>query len=71
MRDAAMDLPVDDQRIDQGAGILQRDIAQDAHLAGLDIDLDLGGVARIGVGERVGAEMAGSCSPGSMPGGNA
>ena len=54
---AAVHLAVDHHRIDQHAGILQREIAQDAHFAGLDVDLDLGDVAGIGIGERIGAPV--------------
>ena len=57
VRDAAMDLAVDDHRIDQVSGILQRVILDDAHLAGLHVDLDLGHVAAVGVGQIVDAEL--------------
>ena len=57
-------LAVDHHRIDQRAGILQRDIAQDAHAAGLDIDLDLGDVTGIGIGERIGAPVDVGVEPG-------
>ena len=55
VRDAAVDLALDHHRIDQHAGVLHRDVAQDFHLAGLDVDLDLGDVAGVGVGQRIGA----------------
>ena len=47
MRNAAVDLALDDLRIDPAAGILDRDIAQDGDAAGLDVDLDLDDVAGI------------------------
>src|SRR5580704_3166722 len=45
--DAAMDLALDDLRIDPAAGILDRDIAQDGDAAGLDINLDFDDVAGV------------------------
>ena len=71
--DAAMHLAVGDHRVDQEAGVLDRDEALDPHAAGLDIDLDHRRVAGVGIGARrvVGGEghqariLRGSRSDGS------
>jgi len=43
--DAALDLPLDIGGVDRGADILRGDKAQDRHLAGLGIDLDIAELA--------------------------
>jgi len=48
--DAAMGLPLDQERVDHGAEIIDRAVARDADGAGLGVDLDLGDVAAIGKG---------------------
>ena len=50
--DAAMHLPVGDQRIDDAAGILDRKKALDPNASRLDVDFDLRHVT--GIGERAG-----------------
>ena len=45
LRDAAMDLAVDDQRIHRAADVVDRDIIDHAHHAGVGIDLDLADMA--------------------------
>ena len=57
MRDAAAHLAVDHHRIDQGSGVLQRHVVEEPDAAGLEVDLDLGDVAGIGIGERIGAPI--------------
>ena len=52
VRDAADELALDDHRIDDAAAVVDHDIAQDAHAAGLDVDLDLDGMAANAIGER-------------------
>ena len=49
---AADDLAFDDHWIDQAAGVVDHDVAQDADTAGFDIDLDFDGMAAKPVGER-------------------
>src|SRR5260370_39428613 len=63
MGDAAMDLAVYDQRIDQRSGVLQRHVTQDADLAGLGVHLDLSGMARVGISARIGADITGVLLP--------
>ena len=43
-----MDLALEQQRIDDDAGIVDADVARDPHVAGVGIDLDLADVAAIG-----------------------
>ena len=50
LRGAAMDLAIDDHRIDDAADIVDRDIALYAHRAELGIDLDLGRRGAVGIG---------------------
>jgi hypothetical protein len=45
-----MRLPVDQQRIDDGAEIIDERIADDLDYSGLGVDLDLGDMAAIGEG---------------------
>ena len=52
--DAAVNLAVDDGRIDDGAEIVDRDVARDTHRARVRFDLDFGDVATIGVGSAAG-----------------
>ena len=54
MRDAAGDLPVDDQGIDDGAAILDHRVIEDFDRPGLGIDGDHGGVG--GIGEDAGGD---------------
>ena len=49
--DAAVDLPVDDQRIDDGATVVDCDVPDKASVAGLRVDLDDGGVRAARPGE--------------------
>ena len=51
MRGAADELPLDDHRIDDPAAVVDHDVAQDAHAAGLDVHLDLDGMASATIGE--------------------
>ena len=47
LRDAARDLPLDDVGVDHRAAVLAHDVAEELHLAGVDVDLagaDVGGV---------------------------
>ena len=53
MREAAVDLPVDDHRIDQLAAVLDDHIAEDFHVSGFRIDRDHGGVRGIAEGAGV------------------
>src|SRR5262249_17269010 len=53
LREPAVDLPVDDHRIDQLAAILDDDIAKDFHVSGFRIDRDHGGVRGIAEGAAV------------------
>ena len=56
MGDAAVDLALDDQRIDAAACILDRDIARNRDAAGLDVDFDLDDVTGVAIGELVDAK---------------
>jgi len=51
--DAADDLAFNDHRIDHVSAIVHHHIAQDFHVAGLDIDLDLGHMGAIGIGRLI------------------
>ena len=51
LRDAALDLPLDDHRIDHGADVVHAPVAEDVDLAGVAIDLDLAGVRAVAPGE--------------------
>src|SRR5262249_51939519 len=51
--DAAVNLTVDNHRIDQPAGILNRDVAENAHASGFGVDLYLGHMASVRVCELV------------------
>jgi hypothetical protein len=53
---------VDDQRIEDRAAVFDDDVANDLHLAGLDVDLDH--VGRIGVRERRRLVSHGDLEPG-------
>ena len=57
MRDAADELALDDQRIDDPAAVVDHDVAQDADAAGLDVDLDLDRVTAAAIGQRVRQEV--------------
>ena len=57
MRDSAAYLALDDHRIDQDPGVLQGDVIDQLHPAGFGIDLDLGDMASIGIGQRIGAPV--------------
>jgi hypothetical protein len=46
LRDPTLDLPLDIGRVDRAADILGRDKAQDRHLAGLGVDLDVAELGR-------------------------
>src|SRR5262249_57449147 len=48
----ADELSLDDHGIDDPTAVVDDDIAQDAHAAGLDIHLDLDGMAPAAIGER-------------------
>ena len=67
MRDASACLSIHHHRIDLHAVIMQRDIAQDAHTAGFNIHLYLGGVAGIGIGEMIAAKRGERFQPGREP----
>ena len=65
MGDAALDLPLAQERVQHGADIVDRDVAGEPHLAGLSIDLDLGKVRAAGKGRRtVRAEIGPLGEPG-------
>ena len=49
LRDAAMDLAVDDQRIDRAADVVDRDIIDQRHFSRIGIDLDFADMRAIGV----------------------
>ena len=49
LRGAAVDLAVDDHRVDQDAGVFHHDVVEDFDAAGFRIDRDHGGVGRAGV----------------------
>src|SRR5262249_55248020 len=51
VRGAADELPLDDHRIDDPAAVVDQDVAQDAHAAGLDVHLYLDGMASSTIGE--------------------
>ena len=40
LRDPAVHLPVDDRRVDHGADVVDRDVAEQARVARLGVDLD-------------------------------
>ena len=48
LRDAAVDLALEQERVEHPAGVVARDLAQVAHLARLGVDLDHGDVAAEG-----------------------
>ena len=50
LRDAAVDLALEQERVEHPPGVVARDLAQVAHLAGLRVDLDHGDVAAEGEG---------------------
>src|SRR3954470_24576522 len=50
LRDAAVDLSFDEERIDDGAEVVDADVALDADDAGLRIYLDLADMAAVGIG---------------------
>ena len=52
VRDAADELTLDDHRIDGSAAVVDHDVAQDAHAAGPDVDLDLHSVTAKAIGQR-------------------
>src|SRR5262249_30824947 len=52
VRSAADELPLAYHRMDDAAAIVDHDVAQDAHAAGLDVHLDLDGVASSAISER-------------------
>ena len=63
--DAAMDLPLAQQRVQHRADIVDRDIAGELHLAGLGVDLDLGEMRAARKGRRaVRAEIGALGEPG-------
>ena len=51
LRDAAVDLPIDDHRIDDGADVVDRPETDQLDLAGIRIDLDLADVGAVAEGE--------------------
>ena len=55
LHDAAADLLVDELRVDYGAAILDAPVFDQLHLAGLDVDLEIGGLHAVGESERPGA----------------
>ena len=59
LRDAAMDLTLEADRVHHRADIVDDDVADDLQGAGIGVDLDLTDVAAIGVGVVVGGEGAG------------
>ncbi len=63
MRRAADDLALDDHRIDDAAAVVDDDVAQNAHAAGLDVDLDLDRVAAAAIGERARQEALHAFEP--------
>ena len=63
MRDAAVNLALDDHRIDAAAGVLHRDIAQDRDPAGFDIDLNLDDMTGIGISKLIDAESRARFKP--------
>ncbi len=56
VHDTAMDLSCDDERIDKLAAILQRNVAQDAHLSRFGIDLNLADMKAVRIGQGIGPE---------------
>ena len=64
VRRAADELSFHDHRIDDAAAVVDHDIAQDAHAAGLDIDLDLDRMAAAAIGQRVRQEALHAFEPG-------
>ena len=68
--DAAMELAVDQQRVDHVPDIVDRGIAHEVDRAGLLVDLDLADVAAVGIGARAAREGAGLEQSGLAPGGS-
>ena len=64
MRCAAGELSFHDHRIDDPAAVVDHDIAQNTHAAGLDIHLHLDGVASPAIGKRVRQEALHAFEPG-------
>ncbi len=70
--DAAVHLPVDQQRVDDGAGVVAGDVADEPHLAGVGVDLDDGDVGaererraagrEVGLGEQLVDALAGAAA---------
>ena len=59
LHDAAMELALDQQRVDHVADIVNRGVADEAHLAGVGVDLDLADVAAVRIGAFAAREGAG------------
>src|SRR5262249_58653795 len=53
--------------IDDSAAVVHDEITNDRHLAGLDVDLDLGNVRAIGIGRLLGREVARRFEPRRRP----
>ena len=53
LHDGAHDLPVQGQRVDDAAGVFDRDIVEKFHVPGLGIDGDVGGVRAVAIGSLV------------------
>ncbi len=64
LRDAAMDLALQAERVDHRADIVDHDVARDVERTGIGVDLDLANMAAIGIGVVVGREGAGLVQPG-------
>jgi hypothetical protein len=59
LHDAAMDLALDDHRVQHYADIVDRGVSNEIQLAGIRIDLDLGDMTAAGKGEIHGIEEGG------------
>ncbi len=57
MHDAAGDLAFDHRGVDDRPAVMRGDVTEDLHAAGLDIDLDDGDMAAVGVGRALGREI--------------
>ena len=54
LRQAAVDLPLADQRVDHAPQVVDHGVAVDAHLAGMRVDFQFANVAAVGVVGRIG-----------------
>jgi hypothetical protein len=63
LRDAAMDLALEADRVHYGADVVDDDVADDLQRAGIGVDLNLTDMAAIGIGVVVGCKSATKWDP--------